>query len=158
MKITIAIPKDKKYKRRLEQELSLASNIKSKQIREQVQKGLANIIRFYESGKVFLYDGNQDGFWCYDYPLNEFIYFCGKHFVVPNVSIGSPYMLVTMDANECTIGLLEGKSIKKLWTKESHVPGKRDGGGQSKARFQRARTEALKQWMKKVADMMKELS
>ena len=36
MKITIAIPKDKKYKKRLEQELSLASNIKSKQTREQV--------------------------------------------------------------------------------------------------------------------------
>jgi len=157
MKITLAIPKGKKYKKRLEQELALASNIKSKQTREQVERGLSNIISYYQDGKVFLFDGNVDQAWTCDYPLDEFIYFCGKYFVVPNISTGSNYMLVAMDANEATIGLLQGKSIKTLWSETSNVQGKHKDGGQSAARFQRARQEALKHWFKKVADKMKEL-
>jgi peptide chain release factor subunit 1 len=158
MKITLAIPKGKQYKKRLDQELSLAENIKSKQTRDQVKKGLAHLIRFFQDGHVFLYDGDKDICWDYEYPLNDFIYFCGKEFVVPNITLGGSYMLITMDANEATIGVLKGNSIKNLWTETSNVPRKHNKGGQSKARFQRGREEALKQWYKKVANKIKEFS
>jgi len=44
MKITLAVPKGKSYKKRLEQELALATNIKSKQTRDAVTSGLRRII------------------------------------------------------------------------------------------------------------------
>jgi len=66
-------------------------------------------------------------------------------------------MLVVMDANEATIGLLRGKSITVLWNKESRVPGKMRPGGQSAARFQREREEKLKHWMKDIAEEMKRI-
>jgi len=159
MKITLAIPKGKDYRARLKQELALASNIKSKQNKEQVEHGLSRIISVYQEGKAYLYDGDTNDLNIYEYPLKEFIYYCGRYFITPEgVSFGNKYLLVVMDANQATIGLLDGKSIKILWDKESYVPGKQDSGGQSERRFERAREEKKKQWLKEVAEKMKEIS
>ena len=157
MKITLAIPKGKKFLKRLLKEISLARNIKSEDMRFDIMNGLTYIKNSYQDGKVFLYDCETEKLEIFDYPLKEFIYHCGKDFVVPNVSLGNSYMLITMDANECTIGMLQGKSVKEIWNEQSNVPGKHNKGGQFKARFQRARQEALKQWYKKIAYKMKEL-
>jgi len=82
-------------------------------------------------------------------------YFCGKELKVK--SLNHPkhcYILITMDTNECTIGMLSGKRITTLWTKKSYIQGKHKTGGQSAQRFERLRNEAIKQWFKKIAQKL----
>lgn len=86
-------------------------------------------------------------------------YYCGKELKIK--SIEEPknrYILVSMDVNECTIGMLEGKRITTLWHKKSYIQGKHRKGGQSAARFERLRNEAVKQWYKTVAGKLGELT
>lgn len=59
-----------------------------------------------------------------------------------------------MDANEASIGETDGERIRLLWSDTSWVPRKHGMGGQSKARFQRGRDEALKAWLRKVAEIL----
>ena len=57
-----------------------------------------------------------------------------------------------MDANEACIGRTNGERIEVLWRETSFVPRKHNAGGQSKERFARGREEALKHWLRKVAE------
>jgi len=52
------------------------------------------------------------------------------------------------------VGESDGERVRVLWSETSHVPRKHDMGGQSKARFQRGREEALKAWLRKVAEIL----
>jgi len=149
MKITLAIPKGKNVRKRIKKELSLAKNIKSKETRNSIIQGLNKILVNYQEGYVFLWNGSN--LEIIEYPLKEFIYHCGNEFIAPEIPKGNNYLLIAMDANHCTIGMLKGKSIITLFNKKSNVPRKQDQGGQSQRRFERAREEALKQWFKKVA-------
>jgi peptide subunit release factor 1 (eRF1) len=113
----------------------------------------------YAESKAFLYDSADDSLSVYNYPLNQFVYHCGKEFKTPDdVNLENSYLLVVMDANECTIGMLNGKKITTLWSKTSYIPGKQRQGGQSANRFQHLRAEALKQWFKTIALKMKEIA
>ncbi len=155
-KITLAIPEGKEFKKQLEQELALSKNIKDKANRESIKKGLGKILANYSDKKVFLWDGTK--LTIYGYYLKEFIYQCGKDFVIPTDNIlKNRYLMMTMDANNCSIGMLSGKKLIMLWDKDSFVPRKHDKGGQSQRRFERARQEALKEWMKKVAKKMQNI-
>ena len=69
----------------------------------------------------------------------------------------SIYLLIILDANECTIAYLYGKRIIKLWERQSYIQGKHGAGGQSQRRFERGREEALKQWFSKIAEKLKDI-
>ena len=157
MNITLAIPKGKNVKKRIEKELSLANNIQNKHDRDSIQTGLTKILEQISDGKAYLWNGTD--LTVFEYPLNDYIYYCDKtYFKAPVVSSSNRYMLVCLDANNCAIGELVGTKLTVLWSETSQVPRKHNKGGQSKERFQRGREQALIQWYKKVADKMKELS
>ena len=91
----------------------------------------------------------------YDGTTKEYV--CGKELNVK--SLEKPkhiYILLVMDTNECTIGKLEGTRITTLWNKKSYIQGKNRKGGQSAARFERLRNEAVKQWYKTIARNLSE--
>jgi peptide chain release factor subunit 1 len=159
VKITLAIPGGKDFSTRLAKEISLASNIKDKLHRDNVVTGLRKIESVLCSGKSFLWDGESLD--VFDYPLDIFVYYCGKDFKLPdgfNIrDLDNKYLLVTLDANECTIGMLQGKKINVIFRDDSFVPKKHGAGGQSKVRFQRNRELALKQWFKSIGNKLKEV-
>lgn len=160
MKITLALPEGKDFSARLRKEINLASNIKDKATRESIITGLKKIEPILVSSKAYLWDGKDLD--VFDYPLHLFVYHCGSEFKAPEGfvldDLNNKYLLVTLDANEVTIGKLNGKRIDVLWNEESFVPRKHNKGGQSKVRFQRNRELALKKWLGKVADKINEFA
>jgi len=161
LKITLAIPKGKKITRFLNKEIAQAYNIKGKETGKQVQNGLRKIsfaTATYPDQVVFYYDGETDTLSMENYEHNEFIYHCGKNYLIPeqDTSKGA-YLLVAFDTKECTIGMLKGKKLETIWHETSMVPGKHAKGGQSKERFARGREETKKQWYKRIADKLKEI-
>ena len=159
MKITLAIPEGKKGMAEfLKKELSQAQNIKSKQTRQQVTKGLNKLLfRQDYSSIIFYYDGDTDELTQEPYDGIDFVYHCGHRFVIPEKQPEGQYLLIAMDSTECTIGVLQGKGIKTIWHDTSLVPGKSKPGGQSAQRYARGREEALKQWYKHVAQKIQEI-
>lgn len=153
MNITLAVPSKKDYKKRLQSELANAKNIRDANDRNSILEGLKKILQNYQQGKVYLWNGSE--LKIIDYPLDDFIYYCGKDFVAPNFKLyKNPYLLITMDANNITIGMLQGKKIVTLYSElESHkVPRKQDAGGQSELRYERNRAIALKCWFNEIAE------
>jgi len=160
MKVTYALPKEGDpvaARAFLLKEIDQARNIKKDVTRSQVEKGLARIRNAVEVGKIFRWDGENESMLIERYLGKEKIYHCGREFVNPPPMPKSKYLLIVMDANECTIALLNGKRIDPLWHKESNVPRKQDAGGQSAVRFQRNRELALKLWYKEIADKMRDI-
>jgi peptide chain release factor subunit 1 len=66
------------------------------------------------------------------------------------------YGLVVMDRRDGDLAYLKGKTIIPLLNTHSSVPGKFKAGGQSAARFGRARELAAKEFYKRIADYMNE--
>lgn len=102
---------------------------------------------------------DDDGFLdIQEYKGNEKKYFCGnKFYVYEYINPEEQYVLCVIDANECTIGLVN-EAIEILWTDESLVPRKQGAGGQSQVRFMMNRQNALVQWLKKVSIKLHELT
>ena len=90
-----------------------------------------------------------------DYEGVRRLYYCGRDYKKPVIEAFNPYLLVVIDSQEASIGTTNGERIDVLWSDTSFVPRKHDMGGQSKARFQRGREEALKQWFRKVVDLVR---
>lgn len=173
MKITLAIPKNKKGIRDfLTKELNSASNIKDSNTRNFVETSLKRILKVVEPGKVYLVEEessfavqefevvNESTFTVYDYPLDEFVYHCGKEFKIPEtpVNFHNKYLLVVLDQNDATIAELSGNGkLNVLWSDKSHIHGKFKGGGQSAPRFARQREGQRKAWFRKIADKIKEI-
>lgn len=155
MAISLFIPKGKEKKQFLREELATASNIQDKKNRTEIEAGLKKILEKCCDGWFYLWDGKQ--LWDGEYGGNDFIYYCGKDFRLPERGFGERYGLVVLDLHECTIGELRGKKIVKLWHDHSYVPKKQGSGGQSKERFARNREIAINAWYKKIAHKMKEL-
>ncbi len=159
----------------LAQEQGTASNIKSKQTRDNVIAALERMLQQLKlvqrtpsnglaafSGNVAEREGQQDyQVWTLEppLPLKQRIYRCDKEFVLDPleemVSEKSLFGLVVMDKREGNIALLRGKTIVPLNSATSAVPGKTRAGGQSSVRFERLREGATKDFMKKIAGMMK---
>ncbi|MFH1506716.1 MAG: peptide chain release factor aRF-1 [archaeon] len=157
------------------QEQGTASNIKSKQTRDNVITALEKMLQHLKlyprtpphglavfSGNVTEKEGQQNfQVWSLEppIPLQTRIYRCDKTFVLEPlqemVSEKAVYGLVVMDKREGNVALLRGKTIIPLKNATSNVPGKTRAGGQSSARFERLRDGAAKDFMKKIADMMK---
>lgn len=160
----------------ISQEQGTATNIKSKQTRDNVIAALEKILQHLKlfpktplnglamfSGNVAEREGQQDyQVWSIEppIPLNQRLYRCDKEFVLEPLrdmlDDKESFGLVAMDRREATISLLKGKTIIPLTSTESMVPGKFKAGGQSAARFARNRELAAKDFYNKIASLMKD--
>lgn len=160
----------------LSQEQGTASNIKSKQTRDNVINALERMIQHLKldpktpqnglaafAGNIAEREGQQDyQVWSIEppVPLNIRIYRCDKEFVLEHLREMADdkevYGLVVMDRRDAMLALLKGKAIIPLTKTHSEVAGKTRAGGQSAQRFERLREGATKDHYKKVADYMKE--
>ena len=111
-----------------------------------------------ENGIAILYDGDSDNLELKPYDGDKKKYFCGKVFWNAPTVTEEPYILVTMDANEITIGIINSGHIESLFNDESMVPNAQRSGGQSAQRFERARDLALVHWFKYCSDKLSEIS
>lgn len=178
--VTVLIPTGQNInlvQRQIEYEKSTAANIKSKQTRTAVTTALEMIIRKMKEfrktpdnglaifcGNVSDKEGVQDiQLWVYEppRPLNVRLYRCDQEFVIEPLKeileTQEVYGLLVIDRQEATIGLLEGKQIKKINTFTSGVPGKVRAGGQSSQRFHRITEGLAKEFFRRIADEMKKV-
>ena len=162
--------------KQLEDEKGTASNIKSTSTRKNVINALERAIRkLKEIGRtpengLALYSGNVTGsdgkerleVWAIEPPkkLKIKIYRCDQTFVLEPLKemleTDEVYGLLIIERNEASIGMLEGKNIKRLQHMTSGIPGKTKCGGQSAQRFARIRESAAKEFFRRVAEAMKE--
>ncbi len=158
-------------------EQALATNIKSKTTRKNVQMALDKALtelKYYKTtppNGLIVFAGNvsdnpeQDDLqsWSFEPPekVTVRIYRTEPTFILePLIEMLEPkyvYGLVVVDDKDVVIGLLKGKKVVLLKEDSSMVPGKTRAGGQSSRRFQRVRQEIIKHWYKIVADYCKEL-
>jgi len=163
--------------KQIEEEKGTASNIKSKTTRKNVIDALESISRELKKykktpenglvifcGNVSEKEGQQDiKLWVLEppEPLKVRLYRCDKEFVLEPLKemleVKEVYGLVVMDRKEATLGLLEGKQIKVLRKLTSGVPGKVRAGGQSSQRFHRITEGLAKEFLRRIAEAMKEL-
>lgn len=173
--ITLYIPPDKNIAdiaNQLREELSQASNIKSKQTRTNVITGLEailNRLKLYrkppEHGMVIFsglvtINGKEKHITEIlepPEPVPLYKYHCdAKFYLEPLKDMLKEkklYGLIVLDRREATIGLLKGRRIEVLDYDTSMVPGKHRQGGQSSVRFERLREIAIHEFYKKVGDM-----
>ena len=158
------------------QEQGTATNIKSKQTRDNVISALEKIIQHLKlytktptnglalfAGNVAEREGQQDfQVWSIEppIPLNQRLYRCDKEFVLEPLremlEDENSYALVAMDRREATIAILRGKSTTIIASAESMVPGKFKAGGQSSVRFARNRELAAKEFYGRIATVIKD--
>jgi len=176
--ITVYVPAGydlNNVQKQLEQEKSTASNIKSKSTQKNVIDALESIIRKLKltkgklknglaifAGNVSEKEGQKDlKIWVIEppSPLGVRLYRCDQKFVLEPLKelleVTEVYGLVVIDRNEATLGLLEGKQIKKLQHMTSGVPGKTEKGGQSAARYARIRDGLAKEFFRRVSEAVK---
>lgn len=160
----------------LSEEQGTASNIKSKQTRDNVISALERMLQHLKlykktpinglvvfAGNVAEREGQQDyRVWAMEppTPLNQRLYRCDKEFVLEPLrdmmEDKNLYGLVVMDKREATLAFLKGKTIIPLTSASSAVPGKHKSGGQSAARFERLRDLAAIDFYNRIAEYMKE--
>ncbi|MBN1544792.1 peptide chain release factor aRF-1 [Candidatus Woesearchaeota archaeon] len=160
----------------ISQEQGTASNIKSKQTRENVIGALERMIQHLKLFKqtppngLAVFSGNvaekegQENFqvWSVEppVPLKFRTYRCDKEFVLDPLremmEVKEVYGLVVLDRRDAMLALLKGKTIIPLVKTHSEVPGKFKAGGQSAPRFARNRELATKEHYKKIAEYMKD--
>lgn len=158
----------------LTSESSEAENIKSKQTRKNVQSALDKLKRrlkdvdkLPENG-VALFCGNTGSegkpniqLWeiVPPQPIQSRIYRCDKTFVLEPirrmVSTDEFYVLISLDRSRAAIGTLKGKTVQVAYTKESKVPGKQKAGGFSQQRFARIRESVYKDYLRELAEKVK---
>jgi len=178
--ITVYIPADAALlntAKQIEQEKSTAVNIKSKNTRKNVLDALERISRHLKLFKgtpkngLAIFCGNiseQEGqpdikIWSLEppSPINVKMYRCDQTFVIEPLKemleATDVYGLVVIDRKEATLGMLEGKVIRKLKHMTSGVPGKMRAGGQSSVRFERNTEIMAVEFYRKVGESMKEL-
>lgn len=160
----------------LKQEQGTATNIKSAVTRKNVIDALERMIQRLKlfkrtppnglaifSGNIAAREGKTDvKVWDIEppVPIATRIYRCDKMFHLDVLrdlcETKEFYGLVVMDARDAHLAVLKGKRIVPLTKIHSHVPGKQKAGGQSALRFAHNRDLAIKDHMKKTAEMMKE--
>lgn len=160
----------------LSDEQGTASNIKSSTTRNNVTSALERMIQHLRlfkrtpekglavfSGNISEREGVQDvRVWSIEppLPLKVRMYRCDKEFILDPftdmIEEKEMYGLVVMDRRDGDLAYLRGKTIIPLLNTHSAVPGKFKAGGQSSARFARARELAAKEFYKRIADYMNE--
>jgi len=179
--VTIYVPPDKQISdvvAHVTQEHSEASNIKSKDTRTNVQdalKSLKDRLKYYqeppENGMVLFSGAVDTGGGRTDMvtkvledppePIQSFRYHCDSAFLTEPLEemLGDKglFGLVVLDRREANVGWLRGKRVEPVKSTTSLVPGKQKKGGQSQARFERLRLEAIDNHYQEVAEMANEL-
>lgn len=179
--VTIYVPSNydiNALKKMVEQEWSTAQNIKSDITRKNVQTALEKIMHALRHFKevppngLVIFSGNIAGrgekpdyrIWIIEPPIPSTlkIYRCDSTFLTePLEKLLSQargcYGLVVVDTKEATFGILRGKKIDVIKRERSLVPGKTRKGGSSAPRFQRVRENLLRDWLKKVSYLIKDL-
>ena len=122
---------------------------------------MARLPNFFSSVKtiegVALYCDDNGFLDIQEYKGNEKKYICGnKFYVYEYINPEEEYVLCVIDANECTIGVVN-EAIELLWTKESFVTRKQDAGGQSQKRYEMNRENELVQWLKTCSEALRSL-
>jgi peptide chain release factor subunit 1 len=179
--VTIYVPPDKKLsdvQQHVTQEHSEASNIKSKQTRTAVQDALSSIknrLKQYQrtpdngmvvfSGAVDTSGGRSEMETIVidepPRPIESYIYHCDSNFETGPLSDmlmdESLYGLIVLDRREANVGWLKGKRVESVGSTTSRVPGKTKKGGQSQARFERLRQQAIQEHYKDVGELANEI-
>ena len=107
----------------------------------------------FTGGKAYFSDGEEINVVEYDGIRKR--YHCGKEYLKIEKQQEPTTILIVIDADEACIGQIQGERINILWHEESMVPKKHNKGGQSAQRFARGREQALKRWLRKVADILR---
>ena len=165
-------------KNQLSQELSLSSNIKSKQTRKAVlnsiEKTLAELKKYNKTPKngLIIFTGDikqQQGkldteIYVLDnlhVPVSVRMYRTEPRFILEPlrdmVETKNVYALVSIDKNDAAIAVLKGSSTEIKAKLGSCIPGKFRAGGQSAARFSRVRDNLTAAWYEEVAFKMNEV-
>ena len=159
----------------LSYEYSTAQNIKDKNTRTNVMDALAKIINYLkglrkipENGLV-IFCGNvgkdkQDiRLWAIEppEPLRIRLYRCDSKFHVEPLKEmleeKKVYGLIVLDRGSMAIGILKGKRIEVLDSRDSWVPSKHHKGGSSALRFQRIIEQETYNWLKYIGDKAREI-
>ncbi len=157
----------------LSQEMSQSTNIKSQTTRKNVGGALRKIDGYLKQidwklpatglvvfgGNVSPVEGRTDIRLFTikpPIPLKTKLYWCDSAFHLdPLTEMMKPkdvYGLLTMDKNEATIALLQGKKYEIIASFTSQVAGKTRAGGQSAQRFEHLREEAAKDFYRKISE------
>lgn len=171
--ISVYIPEDQSLQsqiQELQQEHAEAGNIKSKQTRKRVQGALSKIINALQSydstpeGGLVVFSGyieEQDDYETYVFdefpePITDSKYQCDNIFYTDpleeSLRENGDYILIVFDRNDAVIGEVVGTSVKQVDSLYSLVPGKQKAGGQSQARFERLRLEAIDNFYQEIAE------
>jgi len=167
--ITFCIPGDTRLEdvlNRISSEEAEAQNIKSKQTRKNVQRGL-NLAynKFSEVGVpengvcVFCgvtADEEISKAVSPPFPINSYVYECGKTFNTDSLQkqiadTRETFILLLLDRNNGHIGVLHGSVVEHRSSHESNIQGKHKMGGQSQKRFERLIEESLYNFFKDIA-------
>ncbi len=161
----------------LREEEAEAGNIKSKRTRKNVQSALSKMVdhlkefeRTPDNG-VAVFCGNvsqREGktnikLWDIE-PFKKIevkLYRCGKEFKLgplrEMLEEGAEYGMIVIDTRNADLGVLKGKKVVPKQHISSIVPGKSKPGGQSAARFERVREGLLEDYLKDVAEAVKQV-
>ncbi|MGB9635042.1 MAG: peptide chain release factor aRF-1 [Candidatus Micrarchaeia archaeon] len=159
---------------RLRSEYSQASNIKSKQTRNNVLGALERILNFLKhfnkppdtgiaifAGNISQNPGESDIKLFYVIPPDPItvqLYRCDSQFFLePLLIFTKPkevYGLLAIDGSEATLALLEGKNVRIVRRLESLAPSKTHKGGQSARRYQRIVEQEKEEYYKRVGEAM----
>jgi peptide chain release factor subunit 1 len=179
--VTIYVPPDKQLSdvvAHVTQEHSEAANIKSKDTRTNVQDALKSIkdrLKYYknppDNGMVLFSGAIDAGGGQTDMitrvlenppdPIQSFRYHCDSEFLTDPLADmladKGLFGLIVLDRREANVGWLKGKRVEPVKSTTSLVPGKQRKGGQSQARFERLRLEAIDNFYQEIAEMADEL-
>ncbi|MCS7146274.1 MAG: peptide chain release factor aRF-1 [Nitrososphaerota archaeon] len=179
--VTLYIPPGKRIDEvigYLRQELSTASNIKSKGTRKAVMDAIESAIQrlklFKDSGPngLVVFSGaipqNGEGTEKIEVyhmtppePINFFLYRCdSKFYLEPLKELlkeRETYGIIAMDNEDAAIAVFRGKMMVELRTYTSGIPGKHRAGGQSSRRFERLRDQALQEYYSRLAEHANEI-
>ncbi len=159
---------------RLRAEYSQASNIKSKQTKNNVLGALERILNFLKhfnqppdkgiaifAGNISKNQGENDVKLFYIVPPDPIgiqLYRCDSSFFIePLLVFTKPkeaYGLLAIDGSDATIAILEGKNVRIVRHVHSTAPSKTHKGGQSAARYQRLVEIGKEEYYKRVGEAL----
>jgi peptide chain release factor subunit 1 len=162
---------------KLREEYSQSSNIKSKQVRSNVQSAIEKIIHYLnlyrqtpKNGLVVFCGNLSDNQSKADIelfsmeppvPLKVNIYRCDSRFMLEPleaiISNKDTYCMVVMDGREATIATLKGAHIQVMRRLNSTAHAKVRKGGQSAQRYSRAIEESINDYYKRIGESVNDV-
>ena len=161
---------------KLREELSQASNIKSKQTRTNVTDALEKIINYMKMFRktpdngIAIFAGNVSDnpaktdiqLFSLEPPskLNVSIYRCDAHFFLEPlermIETKDAYGIISLDGREATLAIVKGTDIQIVKKLISHAHAKVRKGGQSARRYERLIEESIEKYYKRVGEAVDE--